>query len=1085
MKKFTLIMATSLLVIGSAFAQTARVQVIHNSADAAADSVDVYLNNTLLLDNFAFRNATSFIDAPAGSPISIDIAPKTSSSATESIYNLTTTLSAGEKYILVANGIVSASGYSPATAFNIYVNAMGRESASNSANTDLLVFHGATDAPTVDVYEATGPANLVNDLAYGSFAGYLELPTADYYLQVRDASGTVNVAAYNAPLATLGLDGAAAVVVASGFLNLANNSDGPAFGLYVALPSGGELVALPQTTTRVQVIHNSADAAADSVDVYLNDGLLIDNFAFRTASSFIDAPANTEISIDIAPKGSASSAESIYNLTTTLDPQDTYVLVASGIVSASGYSPATAFDIDVYAMGREEASNSANTDLLVYHGSTDAPTVDVFEATGPANLANDLAYGNFAGYLELPTADYYLQVRDASGTVNVAAYNAPLATLGLDGAAAVVVASGFLNPANNSDGPAFGLYVALPTGGNLVALPKSTARVQVIHNSADAAADSVDVYLNDALLLNNFAFRNASPFINAPANTEISIDIAPASSTSASESIYNLTATLDPRNSYVLMASGIVSGTGYSPATPFAINVYDMGMETAMGDTTAVLVYHGATDAPAVDVVETRAGAGTIVDNIAYGDFAGYLMLPTADYTIDIRDETGATTVATYLAPLANLSLNGQGIVVFASGFLTPSNNSDGPAFGLFAATAGGAVVELPSASETAYATFSVDMSYWAATERFDPMTDSVDIAGSFNEWATNYTGLDKGVDNIYSVTLPLATDVVHEYKYRINNSWDDDKSEFPSGGANRTVEIMGDTVLATVFFNDETFTARVQVIHNSADAAAAEVDVYLNGGLLIDNFAFRTASSFIDAPANSEISIDIAPASSTSASESIYNLTTTLDWNANYVLVANGIVSATGYSPAQAFDIYVHATAREEASEAANTDLLVFHGSTDAPVVDIYEATGPGELVNNLAYGTFAGYLELPTADYVIELRDEAGTTKIQRYDAPLETLGLDGAAITVVASGFLTPANNSNGAAFGLWVALAAGGDLVELPVSNYTSVNTPSGNALSSMVYPNPASKELTVEFDSEYQGFVTVKVVGITGQTLILL
>jgi hypothetical protein len=33
----------------------ARIQVIHNSADAAASVVDVWLNNTLLLDNFAFR----------------------------------------------------------------------------------------------------------------------------------------------------------------------------------------------------------------------------------------------------------------------------------------------------------------------------------------------------------------------------------------------------------------------------------------------------------------------------------------------------------------------------------------------------------------------------------------------------------------------------------------------------------------------------------------------------------------------------------------------------------------------------------------------------------------------------------------------------------------------------------------------------------------------------------------------------------------------------------------------------------------------------------------------------------------------
>ncbi|HAD96672.1 MAG TPA: hypothetical protein DCG19_04650, partial [Cryomorphaceae bacterium] len=90
-------------------AQTARVQVIHNCADDIADSVDVYLNGNLLLDNFAFRTATSFIDAPAGVPIDIDVAPKTSTSVANSIYNLNTTLVSGETYVIVAAGITGLS----------------------------------------------------------------------------------------------------------------------------------------------------------------------------------------------------------------------------------------------------------------------------------------------------------------------------------------------------------------------------------------------------------------------------------------------------------------------------------------------------------------------------------------------------------------------------------------------------------------------------------------------------------------------------------------------------------------------------------------------------------------------------------------------------------------------------------------------------------------------------------------------------------------------------------------------------------------------------------------------------------------
>jgi hypothetical protein len=226
-------------------------------------------------------------------------------------------------------------------------------------------------------------------------------------------------------------------------------------------------------SARVQVIHNSADAAASVVDVYLDGALAVDDFAFRTATPFIDVPAGVEVSVAVAPSNSTSVADAIATFPYTLTDGETYVLVAEGIVSPSGYSPATAFDIAVYAMGQEAAATAGNTDLLVHHGSTDAPTVDVNEVSGPAILVDDISYGEFDpnGYLELPTADYTINISTADGLTVVAEYDAPLATLGLDDAAAVVVASGFLNPTVNSNGPAFGLWVALPSGGALVELP--------------------------------------------------------------------------------------------------------------------------------------------------------------------------------------------------------------------------------------------------------------------------------------------------------------------------------------------------------------------------------------------------------------------------------------------------------------------------------------------------------------------------------------------------------------------------------------------------------------------------------------
>ena len=296
---------------------------------------------------------------------------------------------------------------------------------------------------------------------------------------------------------------------------------------------------------RVQVIHNSADAAAETVDVWLNGDLLIDDFMFRTATPFVDVPTGVNLNIAIQGPASTSADNPLLSYDYVLEDGKSYVLVANGIVSSSGYEPAKPFDIWVYDMGQEMAMNKMNTDVLVFHGSTDAPTVDVVETgVGAGTVVDDLMYGEFAGYLELPTADYILEIMDETGENTVISYVAPLATLGLEDAALVTVASGFLNPANNSNGEGFGLWAALPTGGDLIALPVhedeslDIARVQVIHNAADAAAAVVDVWLNDVLLLDDFTFRTASPFVDAPAGEEFTISIKVADSMNPNDPIW-------------------------------------------------------------------------------------------------------------------------------------------------------------------------------------------------------------------------------------------------------------------------------------------------------------------------------------------------------------------------------------------------------------------------------------------------------------------------------------------------------------------------------------------------------------------
>lgn len=247
-----------MLAMGSvtATAQTARVQVIHNSADAAAATVDIWVNGARALPNVAFRTATPFLSLPAAVQLNLHITAPGAADTNAAVFVKRVTLAADSTYIVVANGIVSPTGYSPATPFDLYV-ASGREAAATSGQVDVLVFHGSTDAPAVDVNETTVPVpGLVPNLSYGNFAGYLGLAPLDYGIGIAPAGGA-NIATFSAPLQTLNLANAALVVLASGFLNPSNNSNGPAFGLFVAAPAGGPLLALPAIASSVAAIKAS------------------------------------------------------------------------------------------------------------------------------------------------------------------------------------------------------------------------------------------------------------------------------------------------------------------------------------------------------------------------------------------------------------------------------------------------------------------------------------------------------------------------------------------------------------------------------------------------------------------------------------------------------------------------------------------------------------------------------------------------------------------------------------------------------------------------------------------------------------
>jgi hypothetical protein len=558
MKKMLL---TSCLALASiaGFSQTARVQVIHNSADPAAKFVDVYLNGGLLLNDFKFRTATPYIDAPAGTPITISIAPSTSLTVDDAIANFTYTLTEGDKYVVVANGVLDPGAFAAnpdgvSTAFNLFVRNEMRESALDPNNLDFVFFHGATDAPTVDAI-ARDVATVVDNAAYTAFTDYVSVPADKYIIDVTPGDlPSVIVASARAFLD--GAGGASAVIFASGFFDPALNPGGKSFKLFYALPDG-TVNQLPFiTTAKLQVIHNAADPAAAVVDIYVDGALAIDNFEFRTATPYIDVPGNVPVSIAVAPPTSESVDDAITTISATFKAGYGYIAMANGVLNPELFNPnpdgaSIAFGVFVKE-NTEFLSDRANgLEFFGIHGCTDAPTVDII-ARDVATLLDNVSYGAVSAYQTVPANTVYIldvALGDAPETV-VASYEAALESVA--GQSAVVFASGFLAPELNPEGSLpFGLYYTL-ADGTTGAFPVYVMREGVENTIAS------EVYPNPAA--NNIN-------INIPAAFDGVITIADMNGkivkSMTMNSTYGEIVTMDISN----LASGIYSVTTATDAT--------------------------------------------------------------------------------------------------------------------------------------------------------------------------------------------------------------------------------------------------------------------------------------------------------------------------------------------------------------------------------------------------------------------------------------------------------------------------------------------------------------------------------------
>ncbi len=115
------------------------------------------------------------------------------------------------------------------------------------------------------------------------------------------------------------------------------------------------------------------------------------------------------------------------------------------------------------------------------------------------------------------------------------------------------------------------------------------ANVQIIHNSA---GPTVDVYIDGALTIEGFEYRTATPVLTLPVSFTVGIAAA------GGDVIAEFPFELMDGGSYVVVATGLLGDT----TTPFDLAAAGTTFGASSADVVGLEVYHGSTDAPAVDI---------------------------------------------------------------------------------------------------------------------------------------------------------------------------------------------------------------------------------------------------------------------------------------------------------------------------------------------------------------------------------------------------------------------------------------------------------------------------------------------------
>jgi hypothetical protein len=364
---------------------SASIRVLHASPDAP--SVDVLLDNQVVLSDVSYKQASEFLSVLVGTRNVKVNAAGTSTTVIDADLTLAfdsfTTIIATNFLALIEPLVLTDANTPPSGNF-----------------LKIRVVHSAPSAPPVDVYVTAAGADIntatptLSNVAFTEFSDFLEVPEGDYQIRVTTVgskdlvfdSGTV-------PLDAGSIFSAVAVDATGGaspisLVVLTNDPTTP-------------FIEIDDNRARLRAVHASPDAP--NVDILVDNALVVPGVAFKGVLDYTDVPAG-----DRNIKVNTGQGTSVIDATVTLAGGTDYTVLA--VDFAANIEPLLLDD-------NTTTPTPGNAKVRVVHASPDAPNVDVL--VDDTIVLTNVAFKEFSDYLEVPAGVRNFKVNATGTTLTV------------------------------------------------------------------------------------------------------------------------------------------------------------------------------------------------------------------------------------------------------------------------------------------------------------------------------------------------------------------------------------------------------------------------------------------------------------------------------------------------------------------------------------------------------------------------------------------------------------------------------------------------------------------------------------------